>query len=64
MERVALLVEDTQESVRCLLNPDSLVIRRASGLRPRAFEILIRSLRILRSPSCLWPGSHRFQVLP
>jgi hypothetical protein len=38
MERVALLVEDTQESVRCLLNPDSLVIRRWSGVRPRTFE--------------------------
>ena len=38
MERVALLIEDTQERVRCLLNPESLVVRRWSGLRPRAIE--------------------------
>lgn len=35
MERVAFLLEDTGERILCLLNPDSLLIRRSAGLRPR-----------------------------
>lgn len=34
MERVAFLIEDTNERLGCLLNPESLVIRRAAGVRP------------------------------
>jgi hypothetical protein len=36
MERVAFLIEQTNERLSCLLNPETLTIRRTSGLRPRA----------------------------
>ena len=35
MERVAFLIEDTNERLGCLLNPESLVIRRRAGVRTR-----------------------------
>ncbi len=35
MERVAFLIEDTGERIGCLLNPESLVIRRQAGVRIR-----------------------------
>ncbi|HZU69818.1 MAG TPA: hypothetical protein VFA09_21275 [Ktedonobacteraceae bacterium] len=35
MERVAFLLEETNERLGCLLNPDSLVVRRVAGVLPR-----------------------------
>ena len=35
MERVAFLIEDTNERIGCLLNPESVVIRRQAGVRSR-----------------------------
>jgi hypothetical protein len=35
MERVAFIVERTGERIDCLLNPDTVVVRRSAGLRPR-----------------------------
>ena len=35
MERVAFIVEDTGERIDCLLNPDTVVVRRHAGLRRR-----------------------------
>jgi hypothetical protein len=35
MERVAFLLEETNETLPCLLNPDTLVMRRLAGVRPR-----------------------------
>lgn len=35
MERVAFLIEETNERIGCLLNPESLVIRRRAGVRAR-----------------------------
>ncbi len=35
MERVAFLTDKTGQRISCLLNPESLVIRRAAGVRPR-----------------------------
>jgi len=35
MERVAFLIEETGERIRCMLNPESLLIRRRSGLKQR-----------------------------
>ena len=35
MERVAFLLEDTRERLDCLLNPESLVLRRRAGVRHR-----------------------------
>lgn len=35
MERVAFLIEETGERVACLLNPESVVVRRIAGVRQR-----------------------------
>jgi hypothetical protein len=35
MERVAFLIEETNERLGCLLNPEGLVMRRAAGVQPR-----------------------------
>jgi hypothetical protein len=35
MERVAFIVEETGERIDCLLNPDTVVVRREAGLRRR-----------------------------
>lgn len=35
MERVAFLLEESNERLGCLLNPDSLVMRRVAGVLPR-----------------------------
>ena len=35
MERVVFLIEDTGERIPCLLNPESLVLRRTAGVRAR-----------------------------
>ena len=35
MERVAFLIEDTNQRIGCLLNPESLIIRRRAGVRAR-----------------------------
>lgn len=35
MERVAFLIEDTGVQLSCLLNPESVIVRRRAGLRPR-----------------------------
>src|SRR2546425_7948291 len=35
MERVAFLIESSGERIGCMLNPNTLVVRRVAGLRPR-----------------------------
>src|SRR5690349_5396755 len=35
MERVAFLIESTGERIGCLLNPETVVVRRWAGVRPR-----------------------------
>jgi hypothetical protein len=35
MERVAFLIEPGGERIECLLNPETLVVRRVAGLQPR-----------------------------
>ncbi|HEX9018921.1 MAG TPA: hypothetical protein VF806_07025 [Anaerolineaceae bacterium] len=35
MERVTFLVEETSQRLGCLLNPETLVMRRAAGIQPR-----------------------------
>jgi hypothetical protein len=35
VERVTFLIEQTGERIACLLNPESLVLRRRAGVRPR-----------------------------
>lgn len=36
MERVAFLVEETGQRLACLLNPESVIVRRTAGIRPRS----------------------------
>ena len=36
MERVAFIVDATGERIDCLLNPETLAVRRQAGVRPRA----------------------------
>jgi hypothetical protein len=38
MERVAFLIEATGERVGCMLNPETLTVRRGAGVRPRRGE--------------------------
>lgn len=35
MQRVAFLIEETGETLGCLLNPENLVLRRVAGVQPR-----------------------------
>lgn len=35
MERVAFIIEDTEVLLGCMLNPESLVVRRRAGIQPR-----------------------------
>ncbi len=35
MEKVTFLIEETQERLRCMLNPESLVMRRSAGVQLR-----------------------------
>ena len=35
MERAAFLIEETNQRIGCLLNPESLVVWRTAGLRSR-----------------------------
>jgi hypothetical protein len=35
VERVAFLIEETNERIGCLLNPETLVMRRVAGVQPR-----------------------------
>ena len=35
MERVAFLIEETNERLGCMLNPEALVVRRVAGLQPQ-----------------------------
>lgn len=35
MERVAFLIDDTNTTIRCLLNPESVVVRRLAGVAER-----------------------------
>lgn len=38
MERVAFLIEETNERLSCLLNPENVVMRRTAGVKPRETE--------------------------
>lgn len=39
MERVAFLIEDTGQRVRCLLNPESIEVRRTAGVHTRSSRL-------------------------
>ncbi|MPZ68908.1 MAG: hypothetical protein GEU71_05205 [Actinobacteria bacterium] len=51
MERVAFLIEETGQRLAALLNPESLVMRRRSGVRPRSSATgRLTSARLMDDP--------------
>ncbi|HDP90235.1 MAG TPA: hypothetical protein ENN42_09860 [Thioalkalivibrio sp.] len=57
MERVAFLVEETGQRVSCLLNPESVQLRRQSGVRPReSAGGLLSGANLLDDPLLLTGG--------
>lgn len=63
MERVAFLVEETGERLSCLLNPESVIVRRTAGIRPRyASGGAVAGERLSDDP-LLYSGGGRTEVL-
>jgi hypothetical protein len=56
MERVALVVEATGERLRCLLNPERLVMRRRAGVRARSTGLAGLASPLLRDDPLLYAG--------
>lgn len=56
MERVAFLVEATGERIGCLLNPESIEVRRVAGLRPLSTPAGVVSGRALADDPLLYVG--------
>jgi hypothetical protein len=64
MERVAFVVESTGERLGCLLNPESLQMSRAAGIRSRrAVTGLLTSTAVSDDPLLFTGGGHTELVL-
>lgn len=64
MERVAFVVESSGERLGCLLNPESLQLRRSAGIRPRrAATGLLTSTAASDNPLLFTGGGHTELVL-
>ncbi len=59
MERVALLVEATGERLGCLLNPNTLVVERSAGVRPRQAATGLLTGGALADDPLLYTGGGR-----
>lgn len=62
MERVAFLLEETNERLGCLLNPDSLVMRRLAGVLPRRSLGGVVNGVELRDDPLLYTGGGRTEL--
>ncbi|MBW7882848.1 MAG: hypothetical protein H3C34_09450 [Caldilineaceae bacterium] len=62
MERVAFLLEETNEQIRCLLNPESLTIHRLAGVRQRRSIGGQLSGRGLTDDPLLYTGGGRMEI--
>jgi hypothetical protein len=62
VERVAFLIEETGERVGCLLNPESVVVRREAGLRRRASSVGRLTGRGLADDALLYTGGGRTEL--
>ncbi len=62
MERVAFLVEQTNEMLTCLLNPETLVLRRSSGIRVRHSSASLLSGAQLSDDPLLFTGGGRTEL--
>ncbi len=62
MERVAFLIEETNERLGCMLNPDTLVMRRVAGVVPRRSTGGQFSGMGLRDDPLLYTGGGRTEL--
>jgi hypothetical protein len=62
VERVAFLTEETNERLSCLLNPESLVLRRVAGVQPRRTAAGQLTLDGLLDDPLLYTGGGRTEL--
>ena len=62
MERVAFLIESTGDRLGCLLNPESLVIRRSAGIRGRRTAAGQLTGAALADDPLLYTGGGRTEI--
>lgn len=62
MERVSFLLEESGERLACLLNPESVVLRRRSGLRDRTLGGRPVTGRSAREDALLFTGGGRTEL--
>lgn len=62
MERVAFLIEESGERIGCLLNPESVVVRRQAGLRWRSSAVGRLTGRGLADDVLLYTGGGRTEL--
>jgi hypothetical protein len=62
MERVAFLIEGSQERLSCLLNPESLVMRRFAGVQPRRSATGVLAGEGLTDDPLLYTGGGRTEI--
>jgi hypothetical protein len=62
MERVAFLLEDSGERIMCLLNPNTILIRRSAGIRPRQTTSGNLSGPGMRDDPLLYTGGGRTEM--
>lgn len=62
MERVAFLLEGSGERLTCLLNPESLVLERQAGVRPRSSTVGRLTGAGLGDDALLYTGGGRTQL--
>lgn len=62
VERVAFLIEDTGERIGCLLNPESLVMRREAGIAPRRSHGGLAAGAELRDDPLICTGGGRTEL--
>src|SRR4051812_47619722 len=56
MERATFLIESTGEQIGCLLNPESLVVRRVAGIRSRRSIGVSATAAALRDDPLVFTG--------
>jgi len=63
MERVAFMVEQTGDRIPCMLNPDSVVLRRLAGVQPRRSSGGALSRGVLADDPLFYTGGGTTEVL-
>jgi hypothetical protein len=63
MERVAFMVEQTGDRITCMLNPDSVVVRRISGVQARGVGNGALSRGVLADDPLFYTGGGTTEIL-